>query len=90
MMIHIIVSGFVQGVGFRKFIRYEARKLNLTGFVRNMPNETVEIVAFGEKENLEKLIAKAKKGSFIAEVKNVDIEWNNSENTSDEFLIKKD
>lgn len=89
----IIIHGFVQGVGFRKFVEKEANKLGLTGWVQNLPaspkggtNGKVEINAIGEKENIEKLIALCKKGSTIAEVESMDVSWGEDE-PGYEFMI---
>ncbi len=53
---HAIMRGHVQGVFFRATTREFARKLGLSGTVRNVPDGTVEIFAQGTKENLEKLL----------------------------------
>lgn len=75
MLAHVIVSGFVQGVGFRQFIKKEAQKFNLKGWVKNIDRGRVEALFDGEKEVIEKIIRECKKGPFLAEVKNVDVEW---------------
>lgn len=73
-MIHIIVSGDVQGVGFRQFIKYQANKLNIKGWIKNLDNGEVEGMFAGTPENLGKMIEFAKKGPSIALVENVKIE----------------
>ena len=50
---HIIVSGRVQGVGFRYFCVMNAQKFNLTGSVRNMSNGNVEIFVQGDPNNID-------------------------------------
>lgn len=75
MLAHVIVSGFVQGVGFRQFIKKEAQKFNLKGWVKNIDRGRVEALFDGEKEVIEKIIRECKKGPFLAEVKDVDVEW---------------
>ncbi|MGQ8335890.1 acylphosphatase [Sunxiuqinia sp. A32] len=50
---HIIIYGRVQGVGFRYFVRQKAMELELTGWVKNCPNRTVEIEAQGDQQQLE-------------------------------------
>ena len=73
--VHIVVSGMVQGVGFRYFIHHHARQLGLTGWVRNLPNGDVEIQAEGNREFVESLITYARRGPRLAVVSNVRLEW---------------
>jgi len=72
--IKIIVSGRVQGVGFRYHTRNQAKKLEVFGYVRNLDNGDVEIVAQGEKSKINKLINWCNSGSPSAVVKNVQVE----------------
>jgi acylphosphatase len=53
--LHVRVSGIVQGVGFRWFVRERARRLGLSGWVRNLPDGSVEVVAAGDDGQLELL-----------------------------------
>lgn len=76
VMVHVYVSGFVQGIGFRQFVKYKARKLGLNGWVRNLSDSRVEAVFDGSRENLEKIIEICKKGPFLSEVEKVEIDWN--------------
>jgi acylphosphatase len=69
--IHIIVSGRVQGVFFRDYTKRAAQGLGLTGQVRNLPDGTVEIVAEGDTQPLEKLIDCCRQGSPGSDVKDV-------------------
>ena len=87
MQARIYVLGFVQGVGFRRFIRNNARKLNLKGWVKNLPDGRVEIVASGPRENIEKLVKICEKGSFFADVKSVQKEWEKEEEFNDFEII---
>lgn len=73
--VHVFISGFVQGVGFRQFIYENARERNLTGFVSNLPDGRVEVVFRGSKERIEEMIEICKKGPFLSEVKNVEARW---------------
>lgn len=59
---HIIVSGLVQGVFFRARMRDKAQELGLTGWVRNLPDGSLEAVFEGEEERVEQIINWAKKG----------------------------
>jgi len=69
--LHIIVKGKVQGVYFRAFTQKQAAKLNVNGFVRNLPNGDVEIVAEGEKVAVQGLVAWCHKGPLLARVRQV-------------------
>ena len=72
--IKAIVSGKVQGVGFRMYTRAQARQLCLSGYVRNLRNGDVEIVAAGEAERVDKLMDWARSGSPSAIVNNLQLE----------------
>lgn len=70
--LHIIVEGHVQGVGFRYFVQEKAQLLNLTGWVRNRYNGSVEILAQGSPEQLNALVEAVQEGpsrSFVTAVK---------------------
>lgn len=69
--LHIIVKGRVQGVYFRAYTQKQAVKLNINGFVRNLPDGSVEIVASGHPDELQKLAAWCHKGSLLAKVSQV-------------------
>jgi len=62
MVLHFLVKGRVQGVGFRWFVHREASELDLKGWVRNTEDGAVEIVAAGTEENLSELRASLKRG----------------------------
>jgi acylphosphatase len=72
--IRCIVSGKVQGVMYRDYIARHARHFALTGFVRNVPDFKVEIVAQGYPDALEKFLAYARRGPFLARVSRLDME----------------
>jgi len=69
--IHLEVSGRVQGVGFRWFVVDEARRLKLSGWVRNRPDGRVEIAASGNADALAQLESAVTSGPPGAEVKKV-------------------
>lgn len=54
-LLHVRVAGRVQGVGFRWFVRQEARRLGVAGWVRNLPSGEVELLAQGERAALDAL-----------------------------------
>lgn len=63
MVLHFLIKGRVQGVGFRWFVHREAADLGLKGWVRNTDAGEVEIVASGDPADLEELKSALKKGS---------------------------
>lgn len=75
-MVHIIIEGTVQGVGFRQFVKYKAKKLNITGWVKNLPDGRVEALIEGSPENVRKMVDVCKRGPFLAHVKKIDVNWN--------------
>jgi acylphosphatase len=79
---HIIISGKVQGVYFRGFVRDAARRLGVNGYVRNTLDGRVEAVMEGEKEKVENLIALCRQGPPASRVDKVDVTW---EEFRDEF-----
>ena len=71
----IIVSGRVQGVGFREFLRREVAALGgLVGYAKNLRNGNLEIVVSGDEEKIRKLAEKCKKGPLLAAIKDVSVE----------------
>lgn len=88
-MIHILVSGDVQGVGFRQFVKYQARKLNVNGWVKNLPSGKVEGMFIGERNNLNNLVEFCRKGPFLAKVTDVKIEELPDENIEDFKIVKE-
>ncbi len=71
---HIVLSGRVQGVGFRWFLQRKATELGLTGYVRNRPDGKVEIEVEGAEDDVEEMIASAKRGPTFARVTDIDVE----------------
>ncbi len=84
---HIFVEGRVQGIFFRENTRQKAMELGITGWVKNLPDGRVEAVFEGEKENVEKMLAWAKKGPPLAKVENTEIEWQKPQNEFPDFEI---
>lgn len=69
--VHLLVSGRVQGVSFRAYTMREATSPGLKGWVRNLPDGTVEILAEGPFQKLEQLILWAHRGPSLARVDHV-------------------
>jgi len=83
--VHLLISGFVQGVGYREFVKREAEKLGIVGWVRNLPDNRVEVLAQGSENDLNKLIKICEKGLFLADVKNIAIEWQEPQEQFESF-----
>jgi acylphosphatase len=86
--LHLIVSGRVQGVGFRFSAYDEAKELALAGWVRNIVGGEVEIIAEGSRENLQMLAAWAHLGPPSAHVTRVREEWLDFAGEFTEFRIR--
>jgi acylphosphatase len=67
-----VVKGRVQGVGYRWFVEAEAHKLAISGWVRNNPDGSVEVLAMGSREQLLALRAKLRQGPRAARVDEVE------------------
>jgi acylphosphatase len=72
---HLVLSGLVQGVGFRYFVLNRAISYGLTGFVRNHYSGEVEIEVQGDRSLIEELINEVKIGPRAAHVKDIKIDW---------------
>ena len=72
---HIIVSGMVQGVGYRFFVQRHARHLGLYGWVKNLLTREVEILVEGDKSRIEILIKSLHTGNPYATVRHVQVHW---------------
>jgi acylphosphatase len=62
MVLHFLIQGRVQGVGFRWYVHREASQLDLRGWVRNTEDGEVEVVASGELDELAKLRSSLRRG----------------------------
>ena len=68
MVLHFLIQGRVQGVGFRWFVQREASELELRGWVRNTEDGNVEVVAAGDPGDLDELRASLRRGPRGARV----------------------
>lgn len=86
---HIWVKGRVQGVGFRAHVEYYARQIGVTGWVRNVGYDTVEAVAEGEREKVERFIEMMKHGPRMSQVDESKVEWEDVTGEFREFGVKR-
>ncbi len=68
IQLFVLIDGKVQGVGFRNFTQRNAKQLGIKGYAKNLPNGKVEVVAEGDKSQLDALVALLKKGPRFAKV----------------------
>lgn len=86
--VRAIVYGYVQGVFFRAFVARRANELRLTGYVRNSPEGTVEVLVEGERKQLEKLVDYLKVGPPAARVEKVITNWSEYTGGYSDFSIR--
>lgn len=86
---HAIIKGRVQGVGYRVFALEAARKFDVSGWVRNLPNGSVEVEAFGDEVILTDFLTELYKGPINGHVEDIDISWDHREYDSDSFEIRR-
>jgi len=82
------VKGAVQGVGYRYFVQNRARELQLSGFVQNLPNGSVKIVAEGKTSDLQKFLVMLKQGPRQAIVQAIDLVWEEFSGQFSDFQVK--
>lgn len=85
--VRLVAKGRVQGVGFRWFIIQNANKLGLVGYVKNLPDGTVEIEAEGQRGQVEEFIKYVKTGPTFARVTDLSVEWKAYTGNYDSFEI---
>ena len=85
--VHMTAHGRVQGVGFRFFVRAQAKASGVNGWARNLTDGTVEIHVEGEKEILLDFIKKIERGPAFGYVSELTIDWIEPENRYDSFNI---
>jgi len=86
--VSIVVEGRVQGVFFRQETLRKARKIDVFGFVRNLPDSRVEAVFEGDKEKVQEIIEWMKKGPKFAKVKSSEVSFKEHKGEFDNFEIK--
>jgi acylphosphatase len=86
--VHLYVSGRVQGVNYRAFVKREALRLGLTGWVRNLPDRRVEVVAEGEEGQVERLVQLCGEGPPLAMVRGIESHREPSTGSFSSFSIR--
>lgn len=88
MRVRLLVSGRVQGVGFREFTCRTAYRLGVGGWVRNLADGRVEVVADGERPALDALVTAVSGGPPGAVVRDVHQDWQHVPGQEKEFVIR--
>ena len=83
------IGGRVQGVGFRYYAERQARRLGLTGWVRNLPDGDVELVAEGDEDSLQKMLTWCHAGPPSAAVTHVQTDWTAAQGEFAEFRVRR-
>jgi acylphosphatase len=85
----IVITGRVQGVGFREFLRREVAAIGgLVGYAKNLKDGNLEVIVSGEDEKIKKLAERCKKGPLLASIKNVSVEDFELDDEFDSFIIR--
>lgn len=87
VQVRAFVEGYVQAVGFRYFVREEARPLNLTGWVRNLSDGRVELLAEGTRENCEAFLKRVGQGPRMSQVSRIETHWGASTGEEQSFRV---
>src|SRR4029077_19901366 len=85
--VQVIVRGRVTGVFFRAAAQREARRLGITGWVKNRADGSIEMVAEGEEEAIKEIVSWAHHGPSAARVDNVDVRWRGYTGEFSDFRI---
>lgn len=86
--LYCLISGLVQGVGYRFFCQRYAYRLNLTGYAKNLWDGKVEVVAEGDRDKLLQFLDHLKQGPSFAEVKKVEPYFQEFKGEFDDFTVK--
>lgn len=87
--LHLLVTGHVQGVSYRANTAAMAQRLGLCGWVRNLVDGRVEVLAQGEEKPLRSLLAWAHQGPAMARVEHVEVQWRDAGQNLAGFEIRR-
>lgn len=88
--VHVYISGTVQGVGYRQFVKHHAKRHSLVGWVKNLPDGRVEAFLQGEKEKVKHVLKVCENGPMLSQVKHVALQWEEPLTELTEFVIERD
>lgn len=86
--VHLRIYGRVQGVFFRANMRSVAERLGVKGWVRNLPDGSVEAVLEGPRDKVEEVVRWASRGPPLARVDRVEVDWEDYRGEFDDFTIR--
>ena len=87
MEMYCVVNGKVQRVAYRAYVQDAATELALTGWIKNIPDGTVELVAQGSPDVLKDFVEYLHEGSLLANVDAVAVDWRTPKIVYDDFSI---
>jgi acylphosphatase len=82
-----VITGKVQGVQYRVYAQDSAVELDLVGYVKNLSNGTVEVLAQGMPDTLKEFVEYLNEGSLSSAVESVSVDWQTAEKTFTEFSV---
>ena len=88
MEMYCVISGTVQAVSYRAYAQDAATELGLTGWVKNLPDGTVAVLAQGTPDLLKEFVEYLHEGSLRAKVEAVAVDWRTVKKVYDEFSIR--
>jgi acylphosphatase len=89
MVLHAIVRGRVQGVGFRYFVLQKAQGLGLKGWVRNLPDGRVEVEVVGDEDAVDEMEQVLWKGPHFSNVEDVSCRRLDEPRDYDDFQVRR-
>ncbi len=85
--IHAFIKGKVQGVAYRNYVQSAADTLGIVGWVKNLSDGSVEVLAQGTTDSLKEFIEYLHEGSLTSKVEEVSVDWSTAKKVYDDFSI---
>jgi acylphosphatase len=85
---HVVISGRVQGVAYRYFAEKYARAFGVTGWVKNLYDGRVEVLAEGNRDDVDRYLARLREGPRLALVDGFDIAWEEFTGEFPDFKVR--